>query len=281
MNCQDVTEQLGAYVDEELSSELRATVEQHVGECEACANKLDELRGLAASLAAAETTRVPDELWGAIERGLDGDRSEVFRRHVAVRRMARLPWALAAVIALAVGLGLVGLLRTDSSARASSVDFSVLLDALPHDAKQAFTKFVSHYDAKEASPEEAKLYAPELNFEVPQELPGGFLREAVYVLHFGELAGVAATYNRDGEFLGVVFHRPVHVGHCKPHKDYPCVVGHQTGHKVSVGEWRLVHLMDPTTCHCVLSRLNEQTELPPIMSAVAPELPGGARTDHD
>ncbi len=280
MTCDEVRRQLGALIDGELSPDLRLDIEPHLAGCEACAAELDELRGLASGLALPSVAGVPSELWASIERGLDGERTELLRRSPGVRRMARLPWALAAVVTLAVGLGLVGLLRNDSSARASSIDFTLLLDALPHDAKQAFTKFVSHYDAKEASPEDAKLFAPDLNFEVPEELPGGFRRGSVYVLHFGELAGVAATYDRDGEFLGVVFHRPVHTGHCKPHKDYPCVAGHQEGHKVSVGQWRLVHLMDPTTCHCVLSRLNEQTELPPIMSAVAPPLPSGDGGRH-
>lgn len=274
MTCDEVREHLGTLVDGELPPEACARVTTHVEACEACAAALEELRGLAASLARPVGVEVPGDLWDGIERRLDGASTGLPVRSIASRRIRRLPWALAAAITLAVGLGLVGLLREDSSARAASVDFSLLLDALPDDPGQAFAKFVEHYDAKDATPAEAKRYAPDLNFEVPEELPGGFTRQALYVLRFGKRAGVAATYDRNGEFLGVVFHRPVHTGHCKPHKDYPCVVGHQEGYKVSVGEWRLVHLMDPTTCHCVLSRLDEQTELPAIMAAVAPKLPG-------
>jgi hypothetical protein len=180
-------------------------------------------------------------------------------------------------VVLAVGLGTFGRLWTGSTARASTVDFSVLLDALPLNAQKAFSKFLMLYDARQASPTEAKRYAPDLNFDIPEELPGGFRLQAVYVLRFGELAGVAAAYDRDGEFLGTVFHRPVNKENFGPHRDYPCVVGRHEGHKVSVGEWKLVHLMDPTTCHCVLTRLDEQTELPAVMAAVAPELPASGR----
>jgi hypothetical protein len=189
--------------------------------------------------------------------------------------------ALAAAVVLAVGLGVFGPVWTGSSAQASTVDFSVLLNALPLDAQKAFRKFLVLYDAKEGSPVEARRYAPDLNFDLPAVLPGGFRLEGVYLLRFGELAGVAATYDRDGEFLGAVFHPPVDKENFGPHRDYPCVVGRHEGHKVSVGEWKLVHLMDPTTCHCVLSRLDERTELPAVMAAVAPELPvGGSRHGH-
>ena len=50
------------------------------------------------------------------------------------------------------------------------------------------------------------------------------------------------------------------------------VIGHHRGHAVKVGDWKLVHLTDPSTCHCVLSRLDEATEIPAIMSAISPGL---------
>jgi hypothetical protein len=83
---------------------------------------------------------------------------------------------------------------------------------------------------------------------------------------------VAAEYLRDdGEFLGAVFHPPVQEEDHGSHKDHPAVIGKHRGRKVEVGEWSLVHLTDPTTCHCVLSRLDEVTELPSVMAAMAPE----------
>ncbi|MCH8912939.1 MAG: hypothetical protein IIA33_05155, partial [Planctomycetes bacterium] len=52
-----------------------------------------------------------------------------------------------------------------------------------------------------------------------------------------------------------------------------------------VGDWKLVHLTSPTTCHCVLSRLDAATELPAVMQQLAPQSFGAdgkdAGTNHD
>jgi hypothetical protein len=39
---------------------------------------------------------------------------------------------------------------------------------------------------------------------------------------------------------------------------------------VEVKPWRLVHFTDPTTCHCVLSTLDVEKELPAVFAAIAP-----------
>jgi hypothetical protein len=284
MICEEATEQLGPFLDGELPSAARDDLQAHLATCSTCQAELEALREVAMELGAPPTMPVPDALWTAIERRLDSEPQGLTgpapsRTRVSTVRpiwLRRVPLALAAAVVLAVGLGVFGPVWTGSSAQASTVDFSVLLNALPLDAQKAFRKFLVLYDAKEGSPVEARRYAPDLNFDLPEVLPGGFRLEGVYLLRFGELAGVAATYDRDGEFLGAVFHPPVDKENFGPHRDYPCVVGRHEGHKVSVGEWKLVHLMDPTTCHCILSRLDEQTELPGVVAAVAPKFPAGA-----
>jgi len=177
---------------------------------------------------------------------------------------------MAAAIVLAVGMGLYGLIQTGSSAQAEPVLFGTLLDALPLDAQKAFRKFLMLYDARPSSPVEAKKYASDLDFDVPEQLPGGFSLDAVYLLRFGNHPGVAATYDRNGEFLGTIFHPPVQREDFGTHRDYSCVVGKHRGHKVEVGPWKLVHLTDPTTCHCILSKLDNPADLARIVAAVAP-----------
>jgi hypothetical protein len=83
---------------------------------------------------------------------------------------------------------------------------------------------------------------------------------------------VAAWYERAGEPLVVIFHPPVQTEDFGTHKDYPCVIGEHRGQKIVVGSWKMVHLTDSTTCHCVLSRLDERAELPAVMNAIAPVL---------
>ena len=119
----------------------------------------------------------------------------------------------AAGVLLAVGVGFVAIAllhETTPTASASTVDFSVLLDALPLDAQKALRKFLALYNAEEIEPHAAHNRAPDLDFEIPETLPGCFRREAVYALRFGDAAGIAAEYYRsDGEFLAALFHPPV------------------------------------------------------------------------
>jgi len=181
--------------------------------------------------------------------------------------------AMAAALVFAVGIGLIAATLSAPQAEATTVNFEVLLDALPLDARKAFRKFLVLYDAKEIAPAAAADLAPDLNFALPGVLPGGFRLQQVYALRFGEQPGLAASYDRDGELLGVIFHQPVQREQFGTHKDYDCVVGKHRGHEVKVGAWRLVHLTDPTTCHCVLSKLSDTTGLPEVLAAVAPPLP--------
>lgn len=288
MNCEQASNLLGQHFDGELTPAVADDLKAHLASCSPCRAELGALSELASELATGPTTPVPDNLWAAIERRLPQESAAPpsAMSEPETSRLARPAWrrhaplAIAASILLAVGLSMFGPLGVDSSAQASVVDFSVLLDALPVDARKAFRKFLVLYGARKSSPIAAKGFAPSLNFDLPQELPGGFRLDGVYLLRFGENPGVAATYERDGDFLGAVFHPPVNRENYGPHSEYPCMVGDYEGHKVSVGQWRLVHLMDPTTCHCVLSRLDEDSELPAIMTAIAPNLSAGT-THHE
>lgn len=282
MCCENTRQQLGRFLDDELAPDVRAEVSDHVQTCAACSLELERLRDLTSALFDRETVSVPGNLWDSIERRLDSQSDPAAVPHQARRwKFRRRPWVLAASVVLAVGLGLLGPRLVDTQARASTVNFGVLLDALPLDAQKAFRKFLAFYDAQEASPVDAERFAPSLDFATPPTLPGGFRLKSVYLLQFGDEPGIAASYERNGEFLATIFHAPVEQEDFGTHKDYPCVVGKHHGHKVEVGEWSLVHLTSPTTCHCVLSRLDEGTELPAVMAAVAPHTSASDPHGHD
>jgi hypothetical protein len=257
-------------VDDEAAPEVRREVETHVSVCSACAEQLDDIRQLATSLAQSRPVSVPPELWSAIEARLDSGPAARISFFSVIRSRSVL--AVAASIVIVIGLGLFGVPwnRDGGQARAATIDFAILLDALQHDAVAGFEKFLAQYNARSATPSEAKRYAPKLSFDLPRTLPGGFELQTVHILRFGEAPGVAARYDRGGEFLAVVFHAPILREHFGTHKDRACIVGKHRGHRVPVGDWSLVHLTDPTTCHCVLSRLDEAAELPAVMAAVAP-----------
>lgn len=271
MNCLSARESLGAYLDGELLVEARATIDEHLAGCPACASELEIMRSVTASLSESTAVQVPTQLWGEIERRLDGPvqrESTPRNRFLGVRR-----YALAASVLIAVGLGAWAFLSLGgdaSVARASTVDFSMLLDSLPKDAVAAFEKFLNQYNSRPVLASEAKNSAPQLDFEIPATLPGGFRLEKAYTLRFGDETGAAASYSRNGEFLGAIFHRPIHREEFGTHKDYECVIGQHRGHAVAVGDWKLVHVTDASTCHCVLSKLDDRSELPEVLKAVAP-----------
>jgi anti-sigma factor RsiW len=281
MACGRVRELLGAYLDGEAAPGVRAEIDEHLSGCRACSDELGELQRLASALAQPEPASLPPGLWSEIERRL-GEPSVVTRRFRGAHRF-RPYFALAASIVIVVGLGLFGFPwgRESAVVHADTVDFATLLDALQGDAVTAFDRFLTQYNARETTVADTKRYAPELNFDLPSTLPNGFQLRAVYTLRFGDAPGVAARYELDGEFLGAVFHPPVLREHYGTHKDRSCVVGKHRGHKVPVGEWSLVHLTDPTTCHCVLSRLDADKELPAVMAALAPSSPTMIEHDHD
>ncbi len=271
MTCEQAREQLGAYLDGELSADAQQGVAAHLVSCEACREELKELRLLVSELASAGPVTVPGALWPATEQRL-GDELGPLRRPRG-RWMQGHPFAVAAGIVLVVGLGTIMFTWPGEgvgSAEAATVNFKIILDMLPLDAEGAFRKFLVLYEAQEFPADQAREYAPHLNFGLPDTLHGGFRLGPVYGLRFGREAGIAAKYTREGEFLVAIFHPTVHKEDHGTHADYPCVIGEHCGQRVKVGEWSLVHVTVPTTCHCILSRLDEETELPPVLSALAP-----------
>lgn len=281
MNCETAQPQLGALIDDELSPADAHSVHVHLSQCPWCRAEMESIRGLVRRLE-AESPSPPEELWPAIEDRLDRTPLDHPQPTAAVDDLpgrasrSRRPLSIAAGLLLAIGVSLFALVGSDtgsSRVQASAVDFRVLLDALPLDAHKAFRKFLTLYQAKRIAPIQAKRFAPELNFEIPETLAGRFALQRVYLLRFGEHPGIAAEYLDNGELLATIFHPPVHPENYQTYRDHPCVVGRHRGHVVEVGPWRLAHLTDATTCHCVLSKLDAESELPLVMSAVVSTAP--------
>lgn len=276
-NCDEMHEKLGPFVDGEGSPETRAAIEAHVCECEHCCCEVEALRELGHQIATGRPSCAPPALWSRIEAQL----AAAAPRHCAVRVLRlRSVLAAAACVLLAVG-GYFGVIQGLSTrAEAAPVNFSALLDGLSVDAEKAFREFVELYRGRRVSAAEARKHASKLNFEVPHALPGGFELEQAFAIQIGDAPAAAAIYRRDGEFVGTIFHRAIHPEDYGTHRDHPCVVGEHRGHRVQVGEWRLVHVTDATTCHCVLSRLDESKDLPPILRAVAPDFDPATEHSH-
>ena len=274
MSCIEL-EKLGRYLDAELSEKERTEIESHVRQCPHCTSELAALTSMHDQIAAVKTVNPPPGLWESIETSLDSaaspTHSEQFRQPPAPSNFRK----FRAAASIAAAIGIVGFaafwISRGTTAQAATVDFAVLLDSISAGAVEAFDQFIRHHNGRPIDPADAQRSAPDLDFEIPAELPGEWRRARTYRLKFGGSQGLAASSPRgDGEFLATIFHPPVKQENFGTHKDYPCVVGKHRGHSVQVGEWRMVHLTDPSTCHCVLSRITDDDQLASVMSAIAP-----------
>lgn len=275
MNCSMIRENIGPYLDGELAPEAARALEDHLLACDACAGELDRFRSLAKQLrdAAAEPVRAPEHVWPAIERRLSAWRGGPgMAKGTGLIRLFRRPLAAAASMALFIGVATAVLVWVNRSAQPAqaAVDYSVLLDGLAADVDGAVSRFLAHYAGREIAPQEASAAAPGLEFNLPLELPGGFKRESVHRLRFGTLDGVAARYRRDGEPLVVFFHPPLARTRMGVHRESQCHVAGREGQRVEVGPWQLLHFTDPTTCHCLLSRVQDEALQSAIFAAIAP-----------
>jgi hypothetical protein len=274
MSCIE-SEKLGRYFDGELGETERAAVEGHLSHCTRCESELAAITSIRHKIVAADTAEAPVQLWAFIAASLEKSAHSSSPgpvRKISQPRVFR-KFGAAASIAAAVGIVALAVFWIGRGTTAhAALDFAILLDSIADGgAVQAFDRFIVHHGGRAIKPDDAHRSAPDLDFEVPPGLPGGWQRGATYCLDFGGSKGIAAAYTRDdGEFMAAIFHPPVRREDFGSHKDLPCVIGKHRGHSVEVGEWRMVHLTDPSTCHCILSRIADDDELAGVMAAVAP-----------
>lgn len=281
MGCEGTSERFGAYLDGELSAEDRRAVEAHLSDCAACQVELKTEYAIIAELSIPTSSKAPDGLWEAIEGTLDSQLPVAPSVRSAGRGFRRFAVAAGIVLAAVVGTALFARSeRGGGEAQASSINFDVLLDSISFDPDRALNKFLVLYRAQEIRVSQVSDHASELNFALPDVLPGGFRLGRVYGLRFGDGVGLAARYARGDEFLAVLVHPAVHKEDYGTRQDYSCVVGEHRGHKTCVGPWSLVHVTDATTCHCVLSRLGGSDELAQILAAVAPSSADAIMQQH-
>jgi len=271
MNCNQAREQIGIYLDGELPAPQSHDLEQHIQQCDACRSELEQSRGLVTLLQQASEGHIaaPPELWDSISSRLIADRRPVYR----IIRLFRRPIAAAASVAVLLGAATFVAFWLSPGVRvaqATVVDYRVLLDGLAADVDESVARFLKHYGGQPMTVAAIRELAAPMHFNIPQELPGGFKLEQAYRLQFGGSPGFAARYRRDSEPLFVFFHPPVDQTLLGVHQQSHCDVAGRGGQRVEVGPWQLIHYTDPTTCHCLLSRLEREQDLHAVLAAISP-----------
>jgi len=276
VNCVEFPDLAGSYLDGELPPDRARALEAHASTCPACARELDRLRHLIARLGgeAPCAAATPAALWSAIERRLNKPLPPASVIRATPARRWRRPLALAASLALMFGAASSVIVWTHVAApqaHATTIDYGLLLDGLSEDLDAALERFLDHYQATPLAAMLAPDAAPHLRFRVPEQLPGGYRLKDVWRLKLEGAAGVAARYVRDDEPLVVFFHAPADQTRTGVHAESHCQVAGRDGQCVTVGPWHLLHFTDPTTCHCLLSRIEDPELQREIFAAIAPD----------
>lgn len=274
MDCQRVQDELGPYLDRELSVAQMGAFEAHFADCPSCAAELAGGKDLLSRFdSAAELELVPPaDIWTSIQHRLTKQHR---RQPSVILRFFHRPLALAASLAVLLGAGTflaVTLNPAAKVAQADSIDYSLLLDGLAKDADASVNRFLDHYRATRMDAKIIAAQSAPMRFRIPEKLPGGFSLRESYRLQFGAKPGYAARYQQDsGEPIFVFFHTPVSKTTTGVHRDSHCSLA-QGSHCVEVGPWQLIHYTDPTTCHCLLSRIPDEAQLRAILAAISPDL---------
>ena len=71
MKCSEFQEMSSAYYDNELSAELRAKVDEHIGLCAECSAELAHFENLSSMAVRLEQPETPASVWTAVKQGLD------------------------------------------------------------------------------------------------------------------------------------------------------------------------------------------------------------------
>jgi hypothetical protein len=162
MNCSDIQEQLSAYHDGELTSEMREVVAAHVADCEQCASRLAEFASYSKSFRDFSQPAVPPTVWAGIVAKFDQESGETTvvtpatehskRSWLTTRRLA-----LAASVLLVLGLGFWMTHHSDHSdhdaAFARTMDH--YLKMLASDPDEAEQFLLDKYNGQTVDPEDA------------------------------------------------------------------------------------------------------------------------------
>jgi hypothetical protein len=122
-DCDLMCERLAAYIEGDLAPDERARAEQHLGECETCAEALVELRAIAGEAAQLPLLTPSHDLWAGIEARISTPITLLGSAPARVRRAPQRQWqyAIAAAALIAVGAGATYLLAVRPGVTTSPV----------------------------------------------------------------------------------------------------------------------------------------------------------------
>lgn len=132
MDCTEVKELLSAYFDDELVSEKRTAVSEHLAGCDECSSELAGFERLSDMARDLDTPIPPPQMWSQLEKQLEEE--QLAQKVQLTNRSARLYFPVQRLVALAASL-LV----------AVGVGWFAYSTWIGHDGHNGFTAEMGHY----------------------------------------------------------------------------------------------------------------------------------------
>lgn len=107
MRCEQIKENLSAYMDQMTNGHENQLIEAHLAECVTCRQELEQLQLLHALLANLDEPQIPDGFAEDLHGRLLEGRPRLFA-HPGIKRPRKQGWIAAAVAGLALVVGIVG-----------------------------------------------------------------------------------------------------------------------------------------------------------------------------
>lgn len=272
MDCETIQPRLGEFFDGELEAGLRDEVERHLPQCTACRTELEAIESMAHSLAAPPNATVPGDLWNSIEKRLGGETSPTLTAAPTAHSSTRARWrplASAAAIVFVVGLAYLTTILpgTSQTAQAKSFDFAPLLNRVGDDLGAGLQALIDAYGGREITLEQA---AKEMRVRVrPRDiLPGGMKLKSTHMVNMLNHESLALHFVGPNDEVLVMQCPPGMMKEYGNRECLACQVDQRPGQVVREGVWSLFHVESENVCICIVSTMDQETELPELMRAL-------------
>lgn len=214
MDCSEVKELLSAYHDDELSSDTRTAVAEHLAGCEDCARELEGFRSLSIMAERLAQPEPPAHIWQSLEEQLAVERRDRTERSTFLdwlgwtrKPSVRFGLATAAAILIAVGwFGYANWPVEHNVDHQMAVVFGEYLEEFRRDPSAAQQILLANYEGRSVDADQA-LHTVGYRPVIADGLPDGYSVESTYVIKMPCCTCVQCLCRRsDGTTIAIFEH---------------------------------------------------------------------------
>lgn len=153
MNCSETQELLSAFVDDELSHDLRESVRRHTLECALCSEELASFSAISAMAKQLPLPAAPPEIWTRLSQELDATAPRRTARWLMrdTRHMYSMVGLIAAAVLILAGIMLWSNRRLNSDHAGEATQFVQFARSFPNDPEGAQRLLLASYDSQPMS----------------------------------------------------------------------------------------------------------------------------------